>query len=143
VPGEQRPVRQRHVITHAGVVSHVAMRHQEIGGADDRRFRHVVGAMDGDVFPKEVVIADAQFRRFTVELAVLRRVTDDAAGVKLIACANRRVPGEVNVRSNTAVGADGHKFVDDDERPDCHARVEPCAGVNDRGGMYHASAKIA
>jgi len=45
-----------------------------------------------DVFAENIVLADAQPRRFSFVFQVLRRVADDAAGVKNIARANAGLP---------------------------------------------------
>ena len=49
--------------------------------------------MDGDVLAESIVIANAQAGRLVFIFQVLRRVTDDAAGVKDIARTNCGQPG--------------------------------------------------
>ena len=48
--------------------------------------------MNRDVFAENIVVADAQPRRLVLVFQILRRVADDAAGVKSVARADFRQP---------------------------------------------------
>ena len=74
--------------------------------------------MHRDVFAENIVVADAQPRRLVLVFQILRRVADDAAGVKLVVRADRRHAREINVRPDDAVRAQLHAFVNHGIRPD-------------------------
>ena len=80
--------------------------------------------MHRDVFAEDIVVADAQARRLVLVFQILRRVADDAAGVKLVARANRRQPGEINVRPDDAIRAQLHALVNHGIRPDADRGVQ-------------------
>ena len=75
-----------------------------------------------------------------VVLQILRRVADDAAGVKPVVRADRRQPGEVNVRPDDALRPDFHAFVDDGVGSDLDGGIQLRFRVNDGGWMNHVLA---
>ena len=62
----------------------VGVDHQEIVRADDGGFARLGGAMDGGTFAEKIVVADAQSGRLVLVFDILRRLADDAAGVKTV-----------------------------------------------------------
>ena len=93
--------------------------------------------MDGDMLAKNVVVADAQPCRYAIVFQILRRVADDAAGVKLVARANRRESREINVRADDAICAQLHAFVNHGERSDLDRRIQLRLWMNDGGWVNH------
>ena len=93
--------------------------------------------MHRDMFAEDIVVADAQARRLVLVLQILRRVADDAAGVKLVARAYRRHPGKINVRPDHTVRTQLHAFINHGIRPDPDGGIQFCPGMNDGGWMNH------
>ena len=93
--------------------------------------------MHREVFAEHVVVADAQARRLVLVFQILRRVADDAAGMKTVAHANRCQPREINVRSDHAIRAQLHAFVNHGVWPDPDRGIQFCLGMNDGGRMNH------
>ncbi len=94
-------------------------------------------AMHRDMFAEDVVVANAQARRLVFVFQILRRVADDATGVKPVARANRRQPGKINMRPDDAVRAQLHAFVNHGIRPDPDRGVQFGLRMNDGGWMNH------
>ena len=91
--------------------------------------------MNRDVFAKHIVIADAQARGFAVIFQILRRIANHATRVELVARAHRRVPREMHVRPDAAVGTDDDVGINHRVRPDAHTRMKLRLRMNDSGGM--------
>ena len=93
--------------------------------------------MNRDVLAKNIVVADAQMRRFAMIFQILRGVADDAAGVEFILRADFGDAGEMNVRPDDAMRAEFHALVNHGERPDFGGRVQLCFRMNNGGRMNH------
>ena len=89
--------------------------------------------MDGDVFTKNVVVADSQACRFAVIFDILWGVADDSTGVELVALANGGLTREMDMGGEGAVGTQCDASVDDCVWPDFGSLVNGGGGVNDGG----------
>jgi hypothetical protein len=113
------------------------MGHQQIMGANDRVFGQFIGAMHGDVFPEDIIVSNAQFCGFVRIFQILGRVANDAACVENISGADLGVTGQINVRSDFALGPDTYMGVNDGIRADVSGGIDLGPGINDSGGMDH------
>ena len=93
--------------------------------------------MSGEVLAENVVVADTQPRRRASVFQILRRVTDDTAGVKLVVGANRRQSREINMRPDDTVRPQFHTFVNDGIRADLNRRIQFRFRMYDGGWMDH------
>src|SRR5580704_14628891 len=93
--------------------------------------------MHGDMFTEHILIADAQTGRIALVFQVLRRITDDTAGMELIAGANRRPSRDVDVRAHDAFGSEFDVRVYYCIGADLYARMHLCLRMNDGGWMNH------
>jgi hypothetical protein len=134
---QKRAVGQDDRIPQARIVAHVTVRHQKIIGTNYRVFAQAVGAMHRHVFAKSVAIANPQLCRFARILQILRRIPDDAAGMKLIPGSDGCVTGQMNVRTDPTISSDHDAFADDGVGAYLHGWVELSGGMNDGGGMDH------
>ena len=114
------------------------MSHEKIVRADDRVFSEFGGAMHGDMFAKDVVFTNPQASGGAFVFEILGRLTDDAAGEKLVMSANSGQPGKVNVRADSAMGPKLYTFIDYGIRSDLDCRIEPGFGMDNGGRMNHA-----
>src|ERR1700689_2944967 len=89
------------------------------------------------MFPKHILIADAQTGWIALVFQVLRRITDDAAGMELIARADRRPSRDVDVRTHDTFGSELDVRVYYRIRADLYARMHLCLWMNDGGWMNH------
>jgi hypothetical protein len=126
VAREQNSVRQDDVIVDVGVVADVHIRHQQVVRTDDRFALGLGGAMHGDVFAEDVVVADADAGGGAVVFQILRGIADDAARMKAVARAHGQQAGEINMGTDDAARAEFHAGVNDCIRPDLHGRIELC-----------------
>jgi len=111
----------------------MAVGHKKIVAANDGVFVRLVGAVDGDVFPKNVVIVNSQACGFAVVFDILRGIADDRTCVELVALANGGLPGEMDMGSEGAVGTQRDSSVDDCVWPDYGSLMYVGSGVNDGG----------
>ena len=130
---EQRAVRDDDVVAQLAIVADMAIRHQKIVRADDRFPVRFGRAMHRDVFAENIVVADAQPRRFALVFQILRRVADDAAGVKLIVRADFCFARQINMRPDNAMRAKFHARVNHGIRPDLDRRVQLRFRMDDGG----------
>jgi hypothetical protein len=93
--------------------------------------------MNRHMFPEDVVVADAQPGRLAIVLKILRRLAKDDPGVNGVRRTNRCCPRDMNVRSNPAVRADHHPFIDDRIGTNDDTAVNFRFGMNDGGLMNH------
>ena len=137
VPRQQRAVGQDYMVADGAIVRDVRVRHEKIVRADDRVLGGFVRAVNRDVFAKNILVADAQPRRLALVFQILRRVANHAARVEPVAGANRRQPGEINVRPDDAVRAQLNTGVNHGERLDSNRRVQLRLRMNDGRRMNH------
>ena len=140
VTREQNAVGKDDAVVDVRIMADMNIRHDEVVRADDGFSVGLGGAMNGDVFAKDIVVADAGARGRAVVLQILRRITDDAARVELILGSDSQQAREINMRPDDAASAEFHASVNDRIRPDLHGRIELCFRRNDCGRMNHAGA---
>ena len=121
------------MVANETVVTDMAVGHKKIVAAYDGVFVRLIGVMDGDVFPKNVVITNSQACRFAVVFDILRGVADDRTSVELVALANGGLPGEMDMGGEGAVGTQRDSSVDDCVWPDYGSLMYVGSGVNDGG----------
>ena len=93
--------------------------HEHAAVADARHAAAGLGArVNGDVFAKDVAIADPDAGRRPAVFQVLRRGADHDEGEQLVAAAQLDVPGEGDVVVQPAARADHHVRPDHAERAD-------------------------
>ncbi len=109
---EQGTVRDNDVIAHAAVVSHMSVGHQEIVGADPSVRLDPGRAMNGHMFPKDIMTPDADRGRSASILQILRSFPDHRTRKKKIMLPNYRVAGQVHMRAHQAVRAQPDARVD-------------------------------
>jgi hypothetical protein len=134
---QKRAVGQDDRISQSRVVAHVTVRHKKIIGTNHRVFAQAVRAMHRYVFAKSIAIANPQLRRFARILQILRRIPDDAAGVKLVPGSDGGVTGQMDVRTDPTISSDHDAFVDDGVGAYLDGWVELSGRMNDGGGMNH------
>ena len=105
--------------------------------ADDRILGELVGAVNGDVLPKNIVLADAQARHLAPVFQILRSIANHASGVKLVVRANHCSSGEMNVRTDAAMRSNDNILINHRVRSDHDGRVEQRFWMNNGGGMDH------
>ena len=93
--------------------------------------------MHSDVLAKDVVVADAQARRFAFELEVLRRLANDAPRKEMVVRADGGLSGQIDVGSDHAVRPCFHTLINHSTRPDANGGVELCFWMYDGGRMNH------
>ena len=93
--------------------------------------------MNRYVLPKNIVITNAHSRRFAFVSDVLWRVSDDAAGVKLIAGADFRRASQIHVRPNLALRPNNHICIDDHIRTYARARINLGARMDNGRRVNH------
>ena len=136
VPGEENVIREHDAVADRAVVGNVAPDHEQVVGADRSDSPALRSAgMDGDVLAEAVAVPDDQLRELTAELQVLRRSTDDGAGIEDVAFPDDRVTHDRDLRVEQAVRTEPHGALDDAVRTDAHALVELGAFVDHGGGM--------
>src|SRR6185503_1292649 len=82
VSGDERAVCNDDVIAELGIMTNVAMGHQEIIRTNNRILSDFCGAMDCDVLAKNVGFADAQTGWFIFVFQILWGFADHAPGVE-------------------------------------------------------------
>ena len=93
--------------------------------------------MDRDMFADDVVLADDYLGGFAAESKVLRKVSDNCAGVDAVLFAEFGPTGEVNVRTNFTSFGDDDIFVDDRVWSDRDAHGDARVRMDNGGRMYH------
>jgi hypothetical protein len=93
--------------------------------------------MHGYVFAKSIAIANSQLCRFARILQILRRIPDDAAGMKLIPGSDGCMTGQMDVRTDPTISSEHDVFVDDGVGAYLRRWVELSGGMNDGSGMNH------
>ena len=96
--------------------------------------------MNGHEFPKDVVIADTQARRPTLEFQILRRIPNHTARMKNIVCSDRRRAGQMDVWPNLATRTNNHLLINDRVRPYTDRGIKLCLGMYDGRRVNHAGA---
>ncbi len=137
MPTQRCAVGKNDMISHGGIVPDVATGHEQAVRADHGVFLHLVGAIHRHVFAEHIAVANADPRRFTSILQVLRLIANHTACVETVPRPDCRLAGEVDVRPDDTLGAQGHMFIDDRIRPDRRRRVDLSFRMNDSGGMNH------
>ncbi len=91
------------MVPQLAVVSDMRVAEQQIVRADPSRQIRVGTAVDGAVFPENIVIADFQISGIAFEFQILRFPTDCGKWEKLVASTHFRVTFEDDVRMENAV----------------------------------------
>ena len=79
------------MVAHANIVRHMGIDHEKIGRANDRGILTLGQAVGGNALAEKVVVADFQPGRLILIFDILRRLANDAPGIKAIAFSNLRV----------------------------------------------------
>jgi hypothetical protein len=82
---QQGPVGQDIVVTQNTVVSDMGTRHQKVSVAEDRVFFHPIRAVHGDVFPKYIIVTDAESSGLAGVFEVLGCVSQNGPGMDSVA----------------------------------------------------------
>jgi len=106
------------MVSHHAVVPDMRVGHQKIIRTDDRRLRRGRGPVRGEMFPKHIVIADAQLRRNPLVLEILGCIADDTTGMELVPLPDGRPARQINVGSDPTIRANHHVGVNHRIRPD-------------------------
>ena len=125
VAGDERPIGKSVMVAHRTVVANVAMGHEKIPRPDDGVFIRSVGPVNGDVLPENVFVTDAQLSGHPIVLQILRGTSDYRSSMDLVAPAKGRLAGQMNVRTNVTIRANGHPRVDDGIWTDPNGLVQP------------------
>ena len=128
------------MITHLAVVRHMGTGHQKIMRAHHRVLAHLAGAMHRHMLVKNIVIANAQPRRFPVIFQILRRIPDHCARVEDIIRADAREPRDIDLRTYPAVRAQLHPRINDGIGAHLDRRMHAGLRMDDGGGMNHERA---
>jgi len=118
-------------------VRDVGMSHEVVVTADARGpvAGDVRSAVDGNMLPKGIEVADLGACRFALVPQVLRVRADDAAGTNSVSRPNDERANEVDVRADFAVGTDRDRPVHDRVRSNANPRRDGRLGRNYGGGM--------
>ena len=95
--------------------------------------------MNSDMLAENIFVPDAQLRRSSVILQILRDISDYRAGMNLVDPANGRLAGQVNVRADVAIRTDNHPRIDDCIRANLDGLVQIGLWIDDDGGMNGCS----
>jgi len=95
---EHRAAAKDDLVANPGVVPDMTVWRKQVVRADDRVFRQGVRAIHGNVFAKDVMVANEKTRRLAGVFQVHRRIANDATGVKAVVRAGNQHPGEIDVR---------------------------------------------
>ena len=110
--------------------------HQKVLGADGGRptalYRR---AIDRDIFPKNVVIADDDLGRFALIAEMLGRAADRDKGMQFAPRTDLRPAIDCDMRNNPRSRSDRDMFANHTKRPDDHIIGQLCLGMNDRSCM--------
>ena len=138
--GQQGAIGDDHVVPDDCIVSHVAMRHEQVVGTDSRGLLNLVRPMDRHMLSNHVVIADGYSGRPAREPHILRQIADHASGVNVIVRADSGMSGEVNVRPQLALPAKNNVAIDDAIWTDPGPLPDSGCGMNNCGRMNHTDA---
>jgi len=134
--GEGRIVDHDYMVGELAVVGDMRADHQEAVGTDAGDTTAALGArIDGDVFANDSVIADFEPCIFAVIFQILRNVTDRGERKNLTGTADRRFPGQHDMRVKHAAGADLDLGTDDAERTDADVSGKTRALIDQGGRM--------
>src|SRR5262249_7615163 len=106
------------VVADAAVMAHVRTRHEEVVAADARRPGMGRAAVNGDVFPKDVVVANLQTGRFPVVLEVLGPFAEHGTAVNAVVTPHCQRSAQGRPRPDDAARSDPLGPFDDGERAD-------------------------
>ena len=121
---EQCPVGKNDVAADHAIVRDVRARHEQIIRANHRRLHQFIRAMHRDVFAENIVIANVHAGWLILVFQVLRRVTDDTAGVKFVSVTNSCHAGQIYMRADHAVRAKLHIRINHGKCADAGVRAE-------------------
>lgn len=133
--GEEGAIGDDDPVSDTAIVAEMTMGHEQVVGADPGGVVISIGAMDGDMFAEGIVVADIDPGEAAMKAEVLGGAADDAAGGEHVTGAGGGGPGEVDMRADLTVFAEGNVGVDDGVGPHDHAGVQTGAGIDHGRGM--------
>ena len=139
---DQRAIRKDVVIADHRVVAHVTVRHEKVARSNHRIFLQRVGTMERHVFTNHIVIPHAQSGGFPLVLEILRRISDDRAGMNDVVRAYLGVTGKMGMRTDPAVGTHAHIRINHRIRPHLHGFVQLGFRINHGRRVNHANPPI-
>ena len=140
MPGQERAIGERAVIAHLHIVPEMRVAHQKIVMSQRGRLG-LRGAMDGDAFADDVVIADGDAGAGLPlgEFSILRLKSDGDIGIEQIIRAERDIGGEMDVGNQTRAGPDTNvRRINYAIGTDLYVVRQLRAGMHQRCGMNFA-----
>jgi hypothetical protein len=128
------------MVAQADIVGNMGVDHEKIVRTDDSGFAGLGGTMRGEPFAKKIMVADFQPGRLVLVLYVLRRLADDATGVKAVPLSDDSLAGEIDVRPDAAVRSNNHIAVNYSVGADLDGGIQLGLGMDDGSGMDHEMA---
>ena len=118
VAGEGNGIREDDVTTDLTIVRHVRVAEKQTMRTDPGHGIRVSAAVNGAVFPENVVIANFQVRRIARVFEILRLSSHGGEGEELIAASEFRMTFEHHMRVEDTIIAKLDICADDTERAD-------------------------
>jgi hypothetical protein len=119
VPRDHDIVGQHAIASELGIVTNMAVDHQQVVAANARATFPGGGSdVDGDAFAKMIVVGNFNRSRLAVIFAILGWSANDDIRMKYIVATNSCSACENNVAQQLAASADGHFFAHAAERAD-------------------------
>lgn len=118
-------IRDDHLIAHLAIMPHMGVVHEISVVADERRGPGLRAAVNLHVLSEDVPVADAQITLdMGVECEILRRITQNGAGMNHILGPDLCPAGQRDVRQDTRAWTDTYRPLDDDVRTDIGAGID-------------------
>src|ERR1041384_7185162 len=106
VPGERNFVSKDIIVADHTVVRDVYSNHKKVPRPDARRLSFAIGPVKRTELADDIVVADLEKTRFTLELYILRPPADNRMLEDAISGAQPREAFDDRIRSNRAIRAD-------------------------------------
>lgn len=142
VAGEHGGVGQDVVVAELAIVGDVGVGEEEVVVPDGGGLAGAGGAVEGDVFAEDVVVADDQAGGFAGVFQVLAFDADGGEGEKFVPRSDGRAAVDDDVGVQLAIGSEGDSGFDDAKRADVAGGVDFGFRGDDGGGVDHGRAGL-
>ena len=133
--GNERTIGKCVFIPQHTIVANMAVGHEKIPRPYDGILIRCVGAMNGDMLSKYIVVSDAQLCGRSLILQILRSAPDNSTCMNLVFPAHGHLSGQVNMRTYFAIWANNHPCINYCIRTNIDGFVYAGLWVDDSRGM--------